>query len=76
MHTNVLGATRVLPQVADALVLRARWAVMSSRVGAIGTRWASAVWLYRASKATLNSVLKNASRVLAGVVNQKETPCC
>ena len=66
MHTNVLGAMRVLPQVVDALAPGARLAVMSSRMGAIGTRSTPAVWLYRASKAALNSVLKDASLVLAG----------
>ncbi len=66
MHTNVLGAMRVLPQVVDALAPGARLAVMSSRMGAIGTRSTPAVWLYRASKAALNSVLKDASLALAG----------
>ena len=66
MHTNVLGPMRVLPQVADALASGARLALLSSRMGSIGTRSASSGWLYRASKAALNSVLKDASLVLAG----------
>ncbi len=66
MHTNVLGAMRVLPQVVDALAPGARLAVMSSRMGAIGTRSSASGWLYRASKAALNSLLKDASLVLAG----------
>jgi NAD(P)-dependent dehydrogenase (short-subunit alcohol dehydrogenase family) len=66
MHTNVLGAMRVLPQVADALAPGARLAVISSRMGAIGTRSGTSGWLYRASKAALNSVLKDSSLVLAG----------
>ena len=66
MHTNVLGAMRVLPQVADALAPGARLAVVSSRMGSIGQRAASGGWLYRASKAALNSVLKDASIALAG----------
>jgi NAD(P)-dependent dehydrogenase (short-subunit alcohol dehydrogenase family) len=66
MHTNVLGAMRVLPQVADALAPGARLAVISSKMGSIGARSASSGWLYRASKAALNSVLKDASLVLAG----------
>ena len=66
MHTNVLGAMRVIPQLADALAVGARLAVLSSRMGSIGLREASAGWLYRASKAALNSVLKDASLVFAG----------
>ncbi len=66
MHTNVLGAMRVLPQVADALSPGARLAVISSRMGSIGLRATASGWLYRASKAALNSVLKDASLMLAG----------
>lgn len=66
MHTNVLGPMRVIPQVADALAPGARLAVLSSRMGSIGLRTSSGGWLYRASKAALNSVLKDASLALAG----------
>ncbi|MCY7316658.1 MAG: SDR family oxidoreductase [Rubrivivax sp.] len=66
MHTNVLGAMRVLPQVADVLAPGARLAVISSRMGSIGLRATPSGWLYRASKAALNSVLKDVSLVLAG----------
>jgi NAD(P)-dependent dehydrogenase (short-subunit alcohol dehydrogenase family) len=66
MHTNVLGAMRLLPQLVDALAPGARLAVISSRMGSIGMRGSTAGWLYRASKAALNSVLKDASLVLAG----------
>jgi NAD(P)-dependent dehydrogenase (short-subunit alcohol dehydrogenase family) len=66
MHTNVLGAMRVLPQVVDALALGAKLAVISSRMGSMELRAATSGWLYRASKAALNSVLKDASLVLAG----------
>lgn len=78
MHTNVLGAMRVLPQLLPALQAahRAatttapgrlpRLAVVSSRMGSMGLRAAPSGWLYRASKAALNSVLKDASLVLAG----------
>ena len=66
MHTNVLGAMRVIPQLADALAKGARLAVLSSRMGSMGLRTASSGWLYRASKAALNSVLKDASLQLAG----------
>lgn len=66
MHTNVLGAMRVLPQLVASLAPGARLAVLSSKMGSIGERESSAGWLYRASKAALNSVLKDASLVLAG----------
>ncbi|MBC8058840.1 MAG: SDR family oxidoreductase [Rhizobiales bacterium] len=66
MHTNVLGAMRVLPQLADALAPGARLAVLSSRMGSIGARTATSGWLYRASKAALNSVLKDVSLQFAG----------
>jgi len=66
MHANVLGAMRVIPQLDGALARGAKLAVISSRMGSIASRSASSGWLYRASKAALNSVLKDASLVLAG----------
>lgn len=66
MHTNVLAAMRLLPAVADALAPNAKLAVISSRMGSIGLRGSANGWLYRASKAALNSVLKDASTALAG----------
>ena len=66
MHTNVLAAMRLLPELVDALAPAARLAVISSRMGSIGMRGSSAGWLYRASKAALNSVLKDVSLALAG----------
>jgi NAD(P)-dependent dehydrogenase (short-subunit alcohol dehydrogenase family) len=66
MRTNVLGPMRVLPLLAPALAPGARVAVISSRMGSMGLRSAANGWLYRASKAALNSVLKDASMVLAG----------
>jgi NAD(P)-dependent dehydrogenase (short-subunit alcohol dehydrogenase family) len=66
MHTNVLGAMRVLPQLAGALAPRARLAVISSRMGSIGLRSNGSGWLYRASKAALNSVLKDLSFAFDG----------
>ncbi|MFT7722901.1 MAG: SDR family oxidoreductase [Roseateles sp.] len=66
MRTNVLGPMRVLPQVADALAPGARLAIVSSTMGAIGARTSSSGWLYRASKAAVNSVMKDASLALAG----------
>ncbi len=61
MHTNVLGAMRVLLQIEPVLADGARLAVISSRMGSIGARTNGSGWLYRASKAALNSVLKDAS---------------
>ncbi len=66
MHTNVLGAMRVLPQVADLLAPGAKLGVVSSKMGGIGERTSASGWLYRASKAALNSVLKDVATVLAG----------
>jgi NAD(P)-dependent dehydrogenase (short-subunit alcohol dehydrogenase family) len=66
MHTNVLAAMRLLPQLVDALAPGSRLAVLSSRMGSIGLRSSPSGWLYRASKAALNSVLKDVSLVLAG----------
>lgn len=66
MHTNVLGPMRVIPQLADALAPGARLGVISSRMGSMGLRANASGWLYRASKAAVNSVLKDASIALAG----------
>ena len=66
MRTNVLGPMRVIPQLADALASGAKLAVISSRMGSIGTRTSPGGWLYRASKAAVNSVLADAALVFAG----------
>lgn len=66
MHTNVLGVMQVLPQLLDALAPQARVGLLSSRMGAIGARSSPSGWLYRASKAALNSVVKDLSLALAG----------
>lgn len=66
MHTNVLGPMRVVSQLGSALAPGAKLAVLSSRMGAIGSRSGASGWLYRASKAALNSVLKDTSLVLKG----------
>jgi len=64
MHTNVLGAMRLLPLVAPMVcAARGKLAVLSSRMGSIGTRTSSFASLYRASKAALNSVLVDTSIV-------------
>lgn len=66
MHTNVLGPMRVIPQLRAVLAPGARLGLLSSRMGSIGSRNASGGWLYRASKAAANSVLKDLSLQLAG----------
>jgi len=66
MHTNVLAAMRLLPVVAEVLAPQARIAVLSSRMGSMGLRTNPSSWLYRASKAALNSVLKDVSLALDG----------
>ena len=66
MHTNLLGAMRVLTQLPAVLAPGAKLAVISSRMGSMGLRESTSGWLYRASKAALNSVLKDASITLAG----------
>lgn len=66
MHTNVLGPMRLLPQIAEALAADARVAIVSSQMGAIAGRSNPSNWLYRASKAAVNSVMKDASLALAG----------
>ncbi|GAB4554406.1 MAG: SDR family oxidoreductase [Rhizobacter sp.] len=66
MHTNVLGPMRVIPQLVDTLAPGAKLVVLSSRMGSIGSRSSTGGWLYRASKAAVNSVLKDASLTLQG----------
>lgn len=66
MHTNVLAAMRLLPLVAGHLAPLARIGVLSTRMASIGSRSASSGWLYRASKAAMNSLVKDASLGLAG----------
>ncbi|WP_374567752.1 SDR family oxidoreductase [Ideonella sp.] len=66
MRTNVLGPMRVIPQLVDALAEGAKLGVISSRMGSMGLRSNGSGWLYRASKAAVNSVLKDVSFALAG----------
>jgi NAD(P)-dependent dehydrogenase (short-subunit alcohol dehydrogenase family) len=68
MHTNVLGPMRLIPQVAESMAPGGKLVVLSSRMGAIGPRSSSSSWLYRASKAAVNSVLKDVSLALQGKV--------
>ena len=64
MHTNVLGPMGVIPQFVEMLAPGARLVVLSSRMGSIGARTHAGSWLYRASKAALNSVLKDTAITL------------
>lgn len=57
MHTNLLGAMQVIPQVAPLVAASrrgGRFAFITSGMGQIGTVESSYGWLYRASKAALN----------------------
>ena len=62
MHTNVLAAMRLLPVLGPLVAsARGRLAVISSRMGSLSLRENASGWLYRASKAALNSVLVDAA---------------
>ena len=59
MHTNVLGAMQAIPLVEDA---GGKFAFISSGLGSIaGATSSGRSWLYRASKAALNMVVKSAA---------------
>lgn len=66
MHTNVLAALRLIPQLAEWMAPNARLAALSSGMASIARRSNAAASLYRASKAALNSVMKDASIALHG----------
>jgi NAD(P)-dependent dehydrogenase (short-subunit alcohol dehydrogenase family) len=71
MHTNVRAPMMLIPQLADRLAAaRGKLVVMSSRMGSTGLMAGPSGWLYRASKAALNNVLRAASLELGprGVV--------
>ena len=58
MHANVLGAMRLLPLLGPLVAnAKGRLALLSSMMGSISLRSNPNGWLYRASKAALNSVL-------------------
>ncbi|MDR5755731.1 SDR family oxidoreductase [Caballeronia sp. LZ035] len=62
MHTNVRGPMQLIPvllPLTDAA--HGVLAVVSSKMGSIGEASGTTGWLYRASKAALNSALKTAS---------------
>ncbi|CAN5339951.1 SDR family oxidoreductase [soil metagenome] len=71
MRANVWAAMQMYPVVGPLLEAnKGKLAVVSSLMGSIGERDSSSSWLYRASKAAINSTLKDASLVLGpkGVV--------
>jgi NAD(P)-dependent dehydrogenase (short-subunit alcohol dehydrogenase family) len=62
MRSNVYVAMRLIPALAPALVAaRGKLITVSSRMGSIGERSSGNGTAYRASKAALNSVLKDAA---------------
>ena len=61
MHTNVLGAMQLIPQVVPLVESAGgRMAFISSAMGLIGEVGSSSAWLYRVSKAALNMAVKSA----------------
>lgn len=55
LHTNVLGAMQVIPQVAPMVeAAQGRFGFISSDLGHIGSAESSQAWTYRVSKAALN----------------------
>lgn len=62
MRVNVQAPMRILPALLPAVArAKGRIGVLSSRMGSMGVRSGSNSWLYRASKAAVNSVLKDVS---------------
>ena len=62
MRTNVLAPMQLIPLLAQGLEsAQGKLAAISSRRGSIGLATDTNSWLYRASKAALNSVVKTAS---------------
>lgn len=71
MRTNVLAPMQLTAVLAQNLVdARGKLVAISSRMGSIGLAADAGGWLYRASKAALNSTVKSASLALGpkGVV--------
>lgn len=77
MRTNVLTPMQLIPLLAQNLqAAQGKLAAISSRLGSIGLATDAQNWLYRASKAALNSVVKSASIELGarGVVCMALSP--
>jgi len=61
LHTNVLGAMQVLPQIAPLVeAAQGRFGFISSGMGHIGSVESSQGWTYRVSKAALNMAVASA----------------
>jgi NAD(P)-dependent dehydrogenase (short-subunit alcohol dehydrogenase family) len=77
MHINVLAPMQLIPLLAQSLeAAQGKLVAISSRMGSIGLTTQANGWLYRASKAALNSVMKSASTRLGarGVVCMALSP--
>lgn len=62
MQTNVLGAMQMIPLVAPMVeAAQGKFGFLSSGMGSIGEAESSYGWVYRASKAALNMVVKTAA---------------
>jgi len=69
MHTNVLGAMQVIPQVAPLVeAAGGRFAFLSSGMGRIGGVDSSQGWTYRVSKAALNMAVASAQADYPGAI--------
>lgn len=58
MHTNVRAPMQIIPQLAPLLASGGKLAVLSSRMGSVSLMSSTSGWLYRVSKAGLNSALR------------------
>jgi NAD(P)-dependent dehydrogenase (short-subunit alcohol dehydrogenase family) len=77
MRTNVLAPMQLIPLLTQNLeAAQGKLAAISSRMGSIGLATGADGWLYRASKAALNGVVKSASVELGarGVVCMALSP--
>jgi NAD(P)-dependent dehydrogenase (short-subunit alcohol dehydrogenase family) len=62
MHTNVRGAMQLIPTVAPMVeAAEGKFIFISTGMASIGETTSSGGWVYRASKAALNMVVKTAS---------------
>ena len=68
MHTNVMGAMQVIPQILPMLQeAKGTLACISSVMGSLGQTTSGSAWLYRVSKAALNMVVRCAQAEQADV---------
>ena len=70
MQTNVLAGMRILPIIAPMVQsAQGTLAVISSEMGSLSLRSGTHAWLYRASKAALNSVLLDIAHTYSGMTS-------